>query len=590
MENRITKFKESFFKYIKSCVGSKKKLTRILATPIAVFLLSEYKNEMFNNQSTAIKDCNENKFQFAKPNKQTYVNTKFKYLILQIICGLKVPEDSEYIEKLSGIHPKRKLYYIMVLMNNGFLNLARLTALDLINHHIPCFCEKDQYDIYSRAAVISFLQGYNEEACLFWKTSGELRQTWQLPSTPRNYRIIGNDWFAAIGHVAMLDYYFKHKKLYGSGSYRFVVKKELKMNSLIKSLSRKFNELGLITLSENEIKADYDNWQKTNERIFWDELDLEEKESLNDDFWEHKFPDGNILGYAHAASRVQKDWERANYSPLLKVSEEETKWLHEYKAKIGLPEDAWYVCLHVREAGYYKSWNKLYPTIRDAKIETYYKAVEKITSAGGWVIRMGDPSMQPIAAMPNVIDYAHSPFRRSLADLLFPATCEFFIGTNSGYATIPVIFGTPCALTNWVPIGWPLWPSQDLMIFKLFREKKTNRYLSLEELFDKRLAFIQNISDIATDLEVVDNTPEEICQLTSEMLEACVLKKRSLKEVGAQPLVMEAYEALAKKYGTFTGSRLSRFFVEQHPQVFNCLKRNKELKFDVKDEMTSNTL
>lgn len=568
----LKKFGYFLFLWSKHSVSSSSFIIRALGYPVTVFVLSEFKNEIFKYHKKVTKDVKEKKKTLQKRKWQLFIDSRLKYLNYQIICGVPVSE-SKYIKLLIDAQLAKKIFYIEIFLANGFLSYARLVALNIINGKFENLSVCLQYEICTRAAMIAFLQGLNKEACKLWRKSAEIKQQYQLPYTPRSYRIMGNDWFAAIGHVAMLDYYFKHNKLYGSTPCRFVMRNETGYGNLIAILSRKFSELGLVKLNEKRIEEDYNKWQSENEEVFWDQLDKNEKNSLVDDFWLYEFPDGEALGYAHGASRIQKEWEASGYSPLMHVSKREEKWLTEYKLKIGLPKDAWYVCLHVREAGFHKSWNKLYPTIRDANIDDYYMAIERITSAGGWVIRMGDPSMQPLLDLPNVIDYANSSTRSPYADFLLPATCKFFIGTNSGYATIPVIFGIPCALTNWVPVGWPLWPSQDLMIFKLFRDKQTKRYLSLEELFETGIAFLQNSDDLPSTIEIIDNSPEEIGQLTSEMLDAYIFKNLSLKDSGASNKVMESYDLLAKRYEAFTGSRFGKHFVNQYPEVFDCLSR-----------------
>ena len=194
--------------------------------------------------------------------------------------------------------------------------------------------------------------------------------------------------------------------------------------------------------------------------------------------------------------------------------------------------------------------------------------------------------------MQNVIDYAHSPFKTSCADILLAASCRFFLGTNSGFATISVIYNVPCALTNWVPIGWPLWPTQDLMIPKLFREKSSGRLLTLEQIFERGLAFLQSSGDLPADIELVANTPEEITQLTLEMLSHCKIgNPRDLMQTGAPASIKNYYSQIAKQHETFTGSQFARTFVEKYADVFAVPNQAqvKELKWNTqsKDNMTA---
>jgi putative glycosyltransferase (TIGR04372 family) len=349
----------------------------------------------------------------------------------------------------------------------------------------------------------------------------------------------------------MLDYYLKFKKLHVKENQRIVA--QLDMNNIPNhDLLCKFSNLGIVLLEPGQLEKDYNKWAKQNNAPRWNFLSPVEKTALTDDFWEFDFPDGEILGYAHAAARIQREWEEQNQPPFFIVNETEKRWLSSYLVSLGMPENAWYVCLHVREGGFHQQWNALYPTMRDAVIDDYYSAIEHITKAGGWVIRMGDSSMKPLPPIQNVIDYA-----------------RFFLGTNSGFATISAIYHVPCALSNWVPIGWPLWPTQDLMIPKLFRDKTSGKFLTLEQLFERGLAFIQNWSDLPENIELVANTPEEIKQLTIEMLSRCKIgNPDDFIKSGTPALTKAYYFQVANHYNAFTGSELARTFVEKHPHVF----------------------
>ena len=76
---------------------------------------------------------------------------------------------------------------------------------------------------------------------------------------------------------------------------------------------------------------------------------------------------------------------------------------------------------------------------------------------GGWVIRMGDPSMVALPSMPNVLDYCHSDLRADWMDVFIAAHCRFMIGTSSGPAYVPPLYGVPSVLTNWWPPAQRPW-------------------------------------------------------------------------------------------------------------------------------------
>jgi putative glycosyltransferase (TIGR04372 family) len=81
------------------------------------------------------------------------------------------------------------------------------------------------------------------------------------------------------------------------------------------------------------------------------------------------------------------------------------------------------------------------------------------------------------------------------------------------------IFNIPLLATNWIAIHKiPFLPS-DLILLKKFKYKDRNVLISFEELLG--LDYGENLyySLQRKNIEVVDNTPEELLSATSEMLE-----------------------------------------------------------------------
>jgi putative glycosyltransferase (TIGR04372 family) len=490
---------------------------------------------------------------------------------IQALLGDESASADKYSTFLAKTTLKTEIQYEWAhrFLANGRLDLARIGFLDLINRKKDKLSVDKQLEVMRVMGAVCFMMGKNSEANHYWRLAGQFRRILFKPTTPKGYRILGGSWFVAIGHIAMLDYYLKYKKLHVKEDQRIVV--QIDINSLPnQDLLCKFLEMGIVLVAPGGLEKDYNKWAKQNHAPKWNLLSPSERTALIDDFWEFDFPDGEILGYAHAAARIQQEWEQQNQSPLFIVSEIEKRWLSSYLVSLDVPQDAWFVCLHVREGGFHQQWNALYPTMRDAVVDDYLDAIAQIVKAGGWVIRMGDASMKPLPPMQNVVDYAHSHLKTSSADILLAASCRFFLGTNSGFATISAIYNVPCALSNWVPIGWPLWPTQDLMIPKLFREKDSGRFLTLEQIFERGLAFIQNWNDLPADIELVANTSEEISQLTVEMLSRCKTgNPQDFIATGAPAATQAYYSQIAKHYDAFTGSQLARTFVEKYPHVFS---------------------
>lgn len=242
--------------------------------------------------------------------------------------------------------------------------------------------------------------------------------------------------------------------------------------------------------------------------------------------------------------------------------------------QLGVPEDAWYVTLHVREPGYRgETRENTTENWRNANPLDYIKAVEAVTSAGGWVFRMGDPSMTPLPSMPHVIDYAHHEIRCDWMDIFLGATCRFLIGTSSGYLSIPAFFNVPRILTNNLAFYeyYCMW-SQDLYLPRWLKKKESGSLLTFQEYMSPPTSTIgssQKFKD--AQLESVENTPEELEAATREMLERTA-GSTSLTKFDDE--LQRRFKTLAESYGFKYHGRpvkafapISRDFLERHADL-----------------------
>lgn len=450
------------------------------------------------------------------------------------------------------------------LFQAGRLNLACEAFEDLVMNAQTRFPLERRLQLMRDCGIAFFMLGDIVKANHYWARAGELRRFMLGDDTGPVYRIVGSSWFAAIGHVAMLDFYAKYNQLYRAPGSRFVAQLDIS-NVPGNHLCERLAKSGIDFIEPGRLHRDYDRWARAHGKALWSQLTPVERFAMTDDFWEFEFPDGQVLGYTHAADRIQKDWEAQQRPPLLSLDDGERQFLKRALRVLGVPDGAWYVCVHVREPGFHKGWNTLYPSMRDGNIDDYIPAIELIVRQGGWVIRMGDESMKPLPDLPNVVDYAHSTLKTPKADIILALGCRFFLGTNSGFATIPAIYGVRCVFSNWLPIGLPLWPSQDLMLPKVFWDERLQRHLTLEETFATGLAFIQNWSDLPEGIKLCDNSADEICQLTAEALGAgpCLPEAKLLA-------ARDGYRDIASRHGSYVGSTLAASFIARHGALISA--------------------
>jgi putative glycosyltransferase (TIGR04372 family) len=268
---------------------------------------------------------------------------------------------------------------------------------------------------------------------------------------------------------------------------------------------------------------------------------------------------GTVHNFVAFARDAQLRWEAEGRRPLLELSAEHRERGYRRLHEVGVPNGAWFVGLHVREG------SDRTRDVRNADIASYRLAVDEIAKRGGWVLRMGDPSMRPLPPWPNTVDYAHSARREDWMDVFLWAEGRFFIGTASGPQIIPTTFGKPVAIANYGPIANVFVGKDDILLPKHYWNKKEERYLTLAERMSPEYGFGESISAFAsTGIRVVDNSPEELRELVIEMMDR--LDGRHA-ETEHERLLQARFAEVAAAHEVYP-ARIARAFLSRHPDLF----------------------
>lgn len=145
--------------------------------------------------------------------------------------------------------------------------------------------------------------------------------------------------------------------------------------------------------------------------------------------------------------------EQGGGGPLLTLTDAHRAEGEKVLRDMGLPEGAWFVCLHIREDGFYGEDSDSASTMRNTTIHAYREGIRAVTERGGWVIRMGNPTMTPFDPMERLIDYPFTDWRSPSTDIFLAGACRFFIGTPSGMYIAAATFGAPVVLLNQTPMS-----------------------------------------------------------------------------------------------------------------------------------------
>ena len=337
----------------------------------------------------------------------------------------------------------------------------------------------------------------------------------------------------------------------------------LKMGGLGWIPEARFRLLAPAGLAANAAYLDYwrDDIDIVSDPKMIDELiDLATELRIHTRFF--RLPDGRFVSKMQGQAAVQKAWHEAKRPPLLKLRHDHRARGRAAMAKLGLPEDAWFACLHVREPGYLRPHEADIHAFRDADIQDYLPAVDAITAHGGWVVRLGDASMRPLEKMDKVVDYALSEAREDWLDIYLLGAARFVLGTTSGPTPVAATFGTPVIMTNMVPHGERGPNQRSLFLPKLYR-RRDGSPLSFREMLKGPRRWLWNGRLLGAEgLEAVDNSPEELRDVTLEMIDRL---GDGVAEDEHQTGLQAAYRALFDRDDDFdTGSRIGGAFIEKY--------------------------
>ncbi len=247
-------------------------------------------------------------------------------------------------------------------------------------------------------------------------------------------------------------------------------------------------------------------------------------------------------------------------------------------ARLGLPREARFVCVHAREAGFKA---RLQPsghnTYRDIDIANYLPAIEWLTREGFWVVRMGEATVKPLPAMARVIDYARSPLKSEDLDVLLMAGCECLLGCNSGFSQLAHLFNKRALWTNSIPLEMCPWDGLALWIPKLIFSQAEGRDLTFPEIISRGIGQYHRTQEYeAAALVPRENTPDDILAATRELLGWSRGEPGySAEDRQAQARFAALFPPQYKAYGT--RSRICASFMRAHADLMPMVDDGMEL-------------
>ncbi len=240
--------------------------------------------------------------------------------------------------------------------------------------------------------------------------------------------------------------------------------------------------------------------------------------------------------------------------PCLSFLENEVFEAKRMMRQLGIPDNARFVCLVVRDSAYL---NNYYPKLdwsyhdhRDADIDAYQKSALYLAEMGYYVLRMGKYVNKKFDVKHRkIIDYANHPLRSDFMDVYLMANCSFCISTCTGLDCVSQIFRIPVLHTNVSPIFnlTLMWYPCTLLIPKLLKNKNTGLFLTLSESAKVCHSVSRQVLNEFSqkDLVLVENTDEQLLDAVKQM-EAELNKKHY--QTKDDQLIQEQYWQNYKKH------------------------------------------
>ena len=212
--------------------------------------------------------------------------------------------------------------------------------------------------------------------------------------------------------------------------------------------------------------------------------------------------------------------------PVLEFTAAEEEKGKQLLKTMGVDNGSWFVCFHARDPGYLSTYvpgnDWSYQDFRDCSVENYLEAAKYIARSGGAAIRMGHWVNDRLPTQRNhlIIDYA-SEYRTDFGDIYLPAKARFFLGNSAGLFNVSLLFGIPIALANYPDLEHLTHFSEgDLFIPKKIWSKERKRFLTFGEILCSGIGhYLRGDQFDNAGLEMVENTPQEILDLATEMNE-----------------------------------------------------------------------
>lgn len=232
-------------------------------------------------------------------------------------------------------------------------------------------------------------------------------------------------------------------------------------------------------------------------------------------------------------------------TPIFNFPDEDVQECLNILKKQGIDIKLPWVCILSRDNIYLEKtqpnlqWD--FNSYRNSNIETFIPAAEWLATKNVLTFRMGGPVQKPFSSENQlIIDYANCHWKNDKLDIFLSIKCLFFLSTSTGLDAVAIATGNPLLCVN---LAQPLTgalksKSNYVFILKKFYSRKLRRFININEYTELGRAGGFTIDNprhlidkdfIQYDIEIIDNSPEEILDVVKEMYE--IVTKPALSSI-----------------------------------------------------------
>ena len=228
-----------------------------------------------------------------------------------------------------------------------------------------------------------------------------------------------------------------------------------------------------------------------------------------------------------------KDWVHLwQLEPATSLTDEELKFGDHLRQSLGIPKDAPYVCLGLKEAAYYASittesgygqdLSHQANDSRNVDIANYMLAATHLVNLGIYVVRVGSIVGVQLSKDRRkfIIDYA-TEARSELGDVVLGANCKFSVCAATGVWVFTASRNRPIVNCDQYELGYKTdllrQGAPSVWVLRTLKRKQTSEMVAFSEMAAGGKNWADDKLLTALGLEPVQNTPDEILNAVIEM-------------------------------------------------------------------------